>query len=98
MRARKNHIVMHDPHDRTKSLTVPAEEFPAGLVFYKMCRAGLLQGMPETFDLSNSWQLVMIDDDKRRQNFLEKHPEKLTLTFRHVPDAFGRLLAKIGYG
>ena len=97
-RARKSHIVMPDPHDRKKSLTVPAGEFPAGLVFYKMCQAGLLQGMPENIDLSNSWQLVMIDDDKRRQNFLEKHPGKLALTFRHVPDAFGRLLAKIGYG
>ena len=68
------------------------------MVFYKMCQAGLLQGMPEAVDLSNSWKLVIIDDDKRRQNFLKKYPRKLVIRFQHVPDAFGRLLAKIGYG
>lgn len=97
-RERKNHIIIPDPHDRTKSLTVPASEYPAGLVFYKMCQAGLLQGRPETIDLSNSWQPVVIDDEKRRQKFLEKHPGKLVLKFRHVPGAFGQLLAKISYG
>jgi len=98
-RERKSHIVMADPHDQTKSLTVPANEHPAGLVFYKMSKAGLLQGLPESIDLSGTWQMVVIDDDKRRRDFLEKHPEKkLVIKFRHVPDAFGRLLAKIGYG
>ena len=40
--------------------------------------------------------MVVIDDSKRRDNFIEKHgpPE---FTFRHVPEAFGRLLAKIAY-
>ncbi len=97
-RARKSHIVITDPNDRSNRLTVPAGEYPAGLVFYKMCQAGLLQGMPETIDLSNSWQLVVIDDDKRRQNFVEKYRREPVIKFRHVPDAFGRLLAKIGYG
>jgi hypothetical protein len=96
-RERKSHIVMPDPHDQTQSLTVPASEHPAGLVFYKMNKAGLLQGLPETVDLSGAWQMVVVDDDKRRWNFLKKHPGKLVLKFRHVPDAFGRLLAKIGY-
>jgi hypothetical protein len=63
-----------------------------------MCQAGLLQGMPEAVDLSKSWQLVMIDDDRRMQNFLKKCPRKPVIKFQHVPDAFGRLLAKIGYG
>lgn len=97
-RARKRHMIMPDPHDRRKGLKVPAWEYPAGLVFYKMCQAGLLQGMPEAVDLSKIWKLVMIDDYKRRQDFLKKHPRKLVIKFRHVPDAFGRLLAKIGYG
>ena len=97
-RERKSQMFMTDPHDQTKNLTIRASEYPAGLVFYKMGQAGLLQGMPETVDLSGTWQLVVIDDDERRHNFLAKHPgRKLSLRFRHVPDAFGRLLAKIGY-
>ncbi len=97
-RERKSIIVVPDPHDRTKSLTVPASEYPAGLVFYKMSKAGLLQGLHETVDLSGAWQMVVIDDDERRRNFVKKHPGKLVIKFRHVPDAFGRLLAKVGYG
>ena len=97
-RERKRHIVIPDPDDQTKSLTVPASEYPGGLVFYKMCKAGLLQGLPESVDLSGIWQFVVIDDDNRRRTFLEKHPGKLVLRFRHVPDAFGRLLAKIAHG
>ncbi|MEX1204248.1 MAG: hypothetical protein WEB85_03255 [Dongiaceae bacterium] len=97
-RERESHIVITDAHDRTKSLTIPASEYPAGLVFYKMSKAGLLQGLPETIDLSGAWQMAVIDDDERRRNFLEKNPGKLVIKFRHVPDAFGRLLAKIGYG
>ncbi|MDP1749727.1 MAG: hypothetical protein Q8L22_09720, partial [Reyranella sp.] len=96
-RERAKHIVIADPNDRQKKLTVPAHEYPAGLVFYKMGKAGLLQGMPENVDLSGLWQMVVIDDDERRRKFLEKHPGKLVLKFRHVPDAFAKLLAKIGY-
>lgn len=98
-RERKSHIVMPDPDDRSRGVAVPANEYPAGFIFYKMGKAGLLQGLPETVDLSATWQLVVIDDDKRRREFLERNPrKKLVLKFRHVPDAFGRLLAKIGYG
>jgi hypothetical protein len=97
-RERKGQMVMTDPHEQIKNLTMPASEYPAGLVFYKMCQAGLLQGLPEAIDLSGNWQLVVIDDYERRRKFLERHPgRKLSLWFRHVPDAFGRLLAKIGY-
>ena len=97
-RERKRQIVIADPHDQLKSLIVPAAEYPAGFVFYKMGKAGLLQGLPDNIDLSEMWTMVVVDDDTRRRNFLEKHPGKLTIKFRHVPDAFGRLLAKIGYG
>jgi hypothetical protein len=63
-----------------------------------MGSAGLLQGFPETVDLSGAWQFVVIADDERRRKFFEQHlGRKLSLWFRHVPDAFGRLLAKIGY-
>jgi hypothetical protein len=97
-RERAKHIVIRDPDDRTKRLTIPASEYPAGLIFYKMSKAGLLMGLPETLDISSMWQMVAIDDDERRRKFLERHPGKLVIKFRHVPDAFGRLLAKIGYG
>jgi hypothetical protein len=97
-RERKTKMVMIDPHDQTGNLSIPADEYPAGLVFPKMGSAGLLQGFPETVDLSGAWQFVVIADDERRRKFFEQHPgRKLSLWFRHVPDAFGRLLPKIGY-
>jgi len=97
-RERKSHIVITDPDDRSKQMTVPAGEYPAGFVFYKMGKAGLLQGLPEHVDVSSLWQFVVIDDEGRRNNFHSKHPGKLLIQFRHVPDDFARLIAKIGYG
>ena len=92
-------MVIPDSSGRAKGRAVPVQEYPAGFVFYKMCQAGFLQGLPPDVDVSRRWQFVVIDDDGRRRKFLEKHPpHALRLRFRHVPDAFGRLLAKIGYG
>lgn len=96
-RQRKSHIEMPDPADQSRKRLVPAGEYPAGFVFYKMGTCGFLQGLPETRDLSASWQLVMVDDDARRNAFIEKHGIPPVVSFRHVPDAFGRLLAKIAY-
>ncbi len=96
---RQKRLVMPDPSGRGKVFAIPAEEYPAGFVFYKMAQAGLLQGLPPDVDVSGRWKMVVIDDDERRRRFLGKHPaKKLTLHFRHVPQEFGRLLAKIGYG
>ena len=97
LRAQK--LNMSDQGRRERKLTIPVAEYPAGFVFYKMGQAGLLQGLPPDVDVSDNWQLVVIDDDQRRKNFLEKYPtRKLTLSFRHVPHEFGQLMAKIGYG
>jgi len=96
---RQKRLVMSNPSGRGKGLAIPAAEYPAGFVFYKMAQAGLLQGLPSDVDVSGRWKMVVIDDDERRRRFLGKHPaKKLTLHFRHVPQEFGRLLAKIGYG
>jgi HNH endonuclease len=76
-RERKSHIAMSDVDDPNRTLSIPAQEYPAGLVFYKMGKAGLLRGLPETVDISNAWQLVVVDDDKRRNAFLDKYPGKL---------------------
>lgn len=98
-RQRKKELVMPDPDGQKRGLVIAAEEYPAGFVFYKMCQAGLLQGLSPDIDVSRGWQFVVIDDDKRKKNFLEKYPErKLSLRFRHVPHEFGQLLAKVGYG
>jgi hypothetical protein len=78
-------------------MLVPAAEYPGFFVFYKMFKAGLLCGLPSDVDISSRWLLVTINDDARTKTFVEKHPGKLTGKFRHVPDAFGRLLAKVGY-
>lgn len=96
-RERKSHISVTDPDDNGRVLSIPAVEYPGGFVFYKMGKAGLLRGLPEAVDLSSLWQLVVISDDKRREEFHKKHPGKLSIRFRHVPDAFGRLLCKIAY-
>jgi hypothetical protein len=95
---RPKHLFMPDPNDSTQGMMIPTSEYPAGFVFYKMGRAGLLEGLPETIDVSKVWQMVVIDDHNRRERFHQKNLGKLVLTFRHVPNEFGRLLAKIGYG
>jgi hypothetical protein len=94
---RKNRIEMPDAVERQRSELIEATEYPGGFVFYKMGTCGYLRGLPETTDTSDSWQLVMIDDDARRNAFIKKYGRNPVLSFRHVPDAFGRLLAKIGY-
>jgi hypothetical protein len=81
------------------TIAVPTNEYPAGLVFYKMeAPAGILQGLHEDNDISSKWKMVVVDDYARREAFLRKYRKKLTMRFQHVPDDFGRLLAKIGYG
>ena len=95
---RKKDLLM-PPLGGQESISVPASEYPAGFAFYTMNYAGMLQGLSEDDDISGSWQIVIIDDDDRRERFLAKHPEKeLSIGFRHVPDDFARLLVKIGYG
>jgi hypothetical protein len=96
-RERKTHLYMPDPADPAKGIILPAQEYPAGFVFYVMPKAGILQGLPPTIDLSSMWKLIMIDDVTRRKKFLARYGENLVLSFRNMPDAFGRLLAKIGY-
>lgn len=96
--SRPEFILMPDATNPNKSIPVPAKEYPAGLVFYEMAPPGILQGLGENIDISKLWKLVMVDDDKRREEFLKKYPVKLSLKFKHVPTEFGRLLAKIGYG
>jgi hypothetical protein len=81
-----------------ESEEVPAKEYPAGFVFYKMGRSGFMQGLTETEDVSSKWQLIMIDDDVRREAYFKKHGKNPLLKFRHVPQEFGRMIAKIGYG
>ncbi|MBL4644626.1 MAG: hypothetical protein JKX80_02045 [Candidatus Pacebacteria bacterium] len=77
---------------------IPASEYPAGLVFYEMNIPGILQGLAEDVDISKLWKMVVIHDDKRMETFLKENANKPTLSFRNVPQEFGQLLAKIGYG
>jgi hypothetical protein len=67
------------------------------MVFYKMGRAELLEGLPENVDVSATWLLVATHDPARAKQFTEKWGMKPTSRFRHVPDSFAPLLAKIGY-
>lgn len=95
---RLTHIILHDPDHPSRTVRVPYSEYPAPMIFYKMHRAGLLMGLPDYADISNAWQLVAVVDDIKAKGFEQKFGVKLTAKFRHMPESFGRLLAKIGYG
>lgn len=94
---RKTHVVLTDPENPARRIKVPYSEYPAAMVFYRMQRAGLLEGMPDTVDLSKAWQFVAVHDEIKAKAFIEKYKMKLPSKFRHVPDSFARLLAKVGY-
>jgi hypothetical protein len=97
-RDRKTHIVLPDPHGYGKGIKVPYSEYPAPMIFYKMHPAGILQGFPEDLDISSKWEFVAITDEKKLKAFEAKYPGRLTAKFRHVPESFARMIAKIGYG
>jgi hypothetical protein len=94
---RKTHIILTDPDNPHRSVKVPYSEYPAAIVSYKMHRCGLLQGMPESVDTSSAWQFSAAHDNLKAKGFEKKFGVKLTVKFRHVPESFARLLAKIGY-
>ncbi|ELA00621.1 hypothetical protein D769_04304 [Cupriavidus sp. HMR-1] len=80
-----------------RTLRIPANEYPAVLVFYKMNIPGILLGLPDDIDTSNTWTFLAIDDEARRTTHLAKYPDNLAVKFQHVPQDFGRLLLKIGF-
>ena len=82
-----SHITLRDPNHPSHAIRVPYNEYPAPLVFYKMYRAGLLEGLPENVDISSAWQLVAVLDDKKAKDFEQKFGMKLTAKFRHMPDS-----------
>ena len=97
---RPRHVYLPDPkfpHDRGKDLKVAYADYPAVMVFYQMHRAGILQGLPEDVDISGSWLLQSVFDSAKAKAFDQRFPGRLTARFRHVPESFGRLVAKIGY-
>ena len=97
-KTRPSHITLRDPDDPIRAVRVPYKEYPAPLIFYKMHRAGQLEGLPENVDISSAWHLVAVMDENKAKAFEQKFGIKLTAKFRHMPESFGRLLAKIGYG
>ncbi|GAK46646.1 conserved protein [Tepidicaulis marinus] len=80
-----------------KKIRVRYDEYPAALVYYQMGKAGILQGLPPDVDLSKQWLLKAEADQPRSEAFLKKYPEQLVTKFRHVPESFGRMIAKIAY-
>jgi hypothetical protein len=96
-RQRKTHTVLPDPANSSRRVKIPYAEYPAPMVFYKMGPAGLLESMPDTVDMSHRWQLVAVTDDVNAKGFQQKFGVPLTAKFRHMPESFARLLAKIGY-
>jgi hypothetical protein len=95
---RPSHITLSGCIPSGAPLKVEYIEYPAPMVFYKMPQAGILQGFTHDQDLSPTWKLVYIADDDKIKKFETNYPGRLTAKFRHVPESFGRLIAKIGYG
>ncbi len=95
---RATHLWVVDAERADRRVKVPYADYPASMVFYKMHRSGFLEGLPATVDTSSAWQFSVIINEKRHAAFEAKYGFKPTHRFRHVPDSFGRLLAKIGYG
>lgn len=95
---RPNHITLPGRTRTEAPLKVAYSEYPAPMVFYQMSQAGMLQGIPQDHDISPMWKLVYIADDDKIKTFETKYPGRLSAKFRHVPESFGRLIAKIGYG
>lgn len=79
-------------------VTIPYEDYPAPAVLYRMGRAGFLQNAPSDLDLSGSWSLISLQDDARAEAFQKRFDHPLTATFKHAPQSFGRMIAKISYG
>ena len=94
---RKTHAILADPDNPERKVKVPYSEYPAAMIYYKLNRCGLLEGIPDNVDLSSMWQFSAIHDDAKAKGFERKFGIKLTSKFRHVPESFARLLAKIGY-
>ena len=97
-RERKTHILLADPERPGRKIKIPYSDYPAPMVVYKMGRAGLLEGLQESTDISAMWKIEAISDHEKNVAFERKYGMKLTTRFRHVPESFARLIAKIGYG
>jgi hypothetical protein len=91
-------IVLDDIKNPGESIKIAYADYPAAMMFYLMKSAGALIGLSEDVDQSATWQFRAIVDDVRIKAFEEKYPGKLTSKFKHVPESFARLIAKIGYG
>ena len=85
---RKTHIVLTDPDNPSRRVKVPYSEYPAAMIFYKMSRAGLLEGMPDSVDLSAACQFTAIHDDVKAKEFEKRFGVKLTSKFRHCAGQF----------
>ncbi|MEF9481090.1 HNH endonuclease [Ralstonia sp. 1B3] len=95
---RPQNIALNDIAYPGNKITIPYSEYPAAMIFYLMKGAGVLLGLPEDVDQSGSWQFRAVVDDQKIKAFERKYPGRLTAKFKHIPDSFGRLIAKIGYG
>ena len=78
---------------------IPAGDYPAMILFYKMVPPGILQDLAPDADLVSRWSIYTLNDKKRRDSFVRKYPHLKAIDYaRNRPYDFGRLMAKIAYG
>jgi hypothetical protein len=80
----------------TKSVNLPASEYPTELFLYKFKTAGALFGAPPNVD-TLEWVPVGICDRDEMAAFEKRHGGQFTTRTKMVPIEFGRMLAKIGH-
>lgn len=95
---RKKHRPKNLSVGHPKVISVLYSDYPATFVFYKMPLPGIMLGAKADMDISGVWKLIALSDDKKLKSFKSKHKTNVTAKFRHVPESFGRMIAKIGYG
>lgn len=95
---RKKHRPTHLTVGHPTAVTVPYTEYPPQFVFYKMQIPGILQGLPADTDILGKAEMIVVCDDTKLNEFAERHKTQITMSFRHVPVSFARMIAKIGYG
>ncbi len=94
---RPRSFMLKDLDGKSPSLEVQSQKFPAPMIFYQMATAGILCGADPALDRSKDWLLNCITDDSKLRDFQDKYPGRLVAKFRHVPESYGRMLAKIAY-
>jgi hypothetical protein len=84
------------PGQFTKTVNLPAKEYPTELFLYKFKMAGALLGAPANVN-TLEWVPVGVANHDEMAEFEKEHGGRFTTRTKMVPIELGRMLAKIGH-